>query len=204
MLEPQHRRSSNVTVSMNSPAFCLPATPVQIPLADPNPRPKILVTRVPVESGGEAQGRSFVVLVGIPLDPEGVDAREDFVAKGAGDVGLEGAEVHVDNKGVGCWVAQVGGPIHGVCFAVEPLAGHEEGFPGGFGVLVELDGAVLVRVDCEDEEVDLVAEFGGELFEQWTVELGVDWSRRADHGRCRWDGRVSCLGWLRGLSCGVW
>jgi len=60
------------------------------------------------------------------------------------------------------WVVLVGCPVHGVGFAPEHTAGHDECFAGRFRGF-EVDAVVLVRLGGEYHGVDLVAEFDGEL-----------------------------------------
>lgn len=116
-----------------------------------------------VEVGGEAQRGAFVAFCRVPRHAVGVDAREDVVVEGAWDCRWESAGAHhVDSKRV-VWEAAVRSSVHGEGFVVESLASHNEGFAWWARRGVEFDAAtVLARFDCVDENVDLVAEFGGE------------------------------------------
>lgn len=74
--------------------------------------------------------------------------------------------------------------MHSATFAIDLLAGPDEGVASD-GTIIELNAAILLGFDGEDECIDLVASLCGE-FEQRAVVLSVCWFRWFYHRDCCW------------------
>jgi hypothetical protein len=124
----------------------------------------------------------FGVLSGLEGHADGVDTREDIVAEGC-DEAISPAKGDVQREEV-LWVSSIGGFVHGMGLVADQLASHDDVFARRSGGFVEFDAPAVFFVGFggEDEGVDLIASFWGELFEQRACVLGVCFFRWIDHG----------------------
>ena len=124
------------------------------------------------------------VLSGLKGHADVVDAREDIVAEGW-DEGKSPTKEDVQREDV-LWVSSIGGSVHGPGLVADQLASHDDVFARRCGGFVEFDASIvfLAGLSGENEGVNLIASFGGELCEQRACVLGFRCFCWLDHGHC--------------------